>query len=343
MGMHVVAFVAGSLAAIGVFMAPNGYAVAAEEDGLAVSLEIAGNPAEVRVGDTLQLQVVLTNKTSEPIEVQDWDKGSHVISVLRFLEKYPGSQGGLKYSGLSYKPKVAKCDLRSLPPGRQVIDQKMTPLIPGDLTVAVQVWCPPGAVDQEDPKKNVWHGMIHNQAKIVVSAEIPPEIKRRYEQIAKRLAEVAASDDVKTGLLKEVAAEKHYFAARFIRQACDTLAGGNVRNAAVDLLVELAELGTAYESGEFLVGALKEELTKTETRQSILAWVGRLADKDWFQSLGGQGIFQYPQSFQIKAREATVAVAKGKDPYLAAQAREILKKLEEKEKKEKEASKPPAK
>jgi len=306
-----------------------------EPKELAISAEIPKDQYPLAVGRPVLVGIFLRNLTDEPLFVQDWEKSSHVISLLVNFDEYPGGPGEkFRRAGSS---KVERYGLKSLPPGLTRTTQSVVPLFPGKMSIIVRFFCRISPIEDR-PSGKIWQGRIYTEDVVAdIPLEIPAEMKNRYEELKKRLLAPDAVQKAQLKVLSDVAAEKHYFAAHFIREACDSLPAGPLHDAAVGQLVELAKFGTAYESFEYLIGVAGDEKTPLNLRESLLAWFGEILGNHGRQWLAEQAGYKYPENLVKQARELIERLSNGRDPYLAAKAREILKTIAAKEKEDKEA------
>jgi hypothetical protein len=326
----------------------------ADADGhLKIALALDVPAGGVAVGDTLKASIEIENSTKAPLKVLDWDKWHDVLWLAVEVTGYPG-EAGIRvghFRGMPWGRQLGSFrmkDYRELPPGKTVLPRDIVFMIPGKAVVDAGLLNDAHYVREEDQARgrlleDAWQGEIVSKKAVTVSGEMAAAMKARYEAAKKKLQASETSADERRKILAEVAAEKHYFAARFLREACESLPTGDTRDAAIGHLAELAKFGTAYESASYLAKVSRDESVSGKTRQIILEELGMLLEYKGSILLAGQADYQYPKPVLEEARAAVLSLSTGRDPYLAAQAREILKKLEEKEKKEKEASKPPAK
>jgi len=297
---------------------------------LQVSVEVADTKPGAVVGAPMRLKVILRNTTQKPLLVQDWEKSPHVIILALATKDIPGqSVGSWGPIGFS-KPLVLPVARRPVPPGDTIAERSITPMIPGHLRIAVQVWCPAGPPDETSGEKAIWQGRARAALEIRIPADMPEDMKTRYADYQKRLNDSGLPLSDKMEILAKVAAEKHYFAARFIREACDTLSVGSLKDSAIEHLAKLARFGTAYESFPFLLNALSDDKTPVEARRVLLDWIAQVAEAGWYQRLGEQVSYSYPEPLRKQGLDALNRVSTGRDPYLAAKAADILKRLSEK-------------
>jgi len=307
------------------------------QNPLKVAIEAVDVRAGVYVGTPLRLKVILHNTTDKPLLIQDWDKGPHVLILSVCTKDYPGQSGG-SWGPIGFgRPRVAMPRLgpilRPLPSGETLVERSVTPMIPGRVRIAVQVWCPPRKFWQEKGVENVWNGRVYGETVVVVPTQMAPEMKERYAGLRKELEDAQVGAERKIKILAEMAADRHYFAAHFIRDAYETLEPGRVKEAALEHLVDLAQFGTAYESFPLLVEVMADEKTPQETRKTLIGWMGDVLARGGRQNLAGQAFHQYPEPLQQEVRQAIKLLARDRNPLIAAKAREVLKRLpDEKEK-----------
>lgn len=205
-------------------------------------------------------------------------------------------------------------------------------MIPGDVRIDVQVWCPD--LSWSEPtgmeRKAGWHGRARASLVVRVPAEMPEAMKGLYADYQRRLKDPRVAVADKMEILAKVAGEKHYFAARFIHEACNAFPAGSLKDAAIEHLARLAQFGTAYESFPYLLDALADDKTPVEDRRALLDWIAPVAEAGWYQRLGGQVSYWYPDSLRTQALDTLNRLAKGRDPYLAAKAVDILKSMSKK-------------
>jgi len=319
------------VAVIAVLLVP-GYGNGSDkgQDRLTVSLEMGAAPPEMHVGDAIPLKIILDNKTPGPLLLQDWDTCLHVINFAIDVVNYPGyTSHGLSAFGFG-RCQLSKERLRPIPPGPTTVDKTVVPMIPGDFRIGVQIWCPERLLGSEyRSNESVWNGQISSQLKVKVSAEMPDNMKDRYEQLRKRLLAADVRREDQLSILSEVAAEKHYFAAHFVRETYDAADPGRVKEAALRHLVELAQFGTAYESFPLLVKVMEQDDTPQDVRLTLLEWIGKVLARG-YQELAEQAFHRYSEPLQEEARKAIGRLAQGRNPLVAAKAQEVLKRLEAK-------------
>jgi hypothetical protein len=153
-------------------------------------------------------------------------------------------------------------------------------------------------------------------------------MKTRYEEHRAEIERPTVPVEKKLEILAEVAGEKHYFAARFIRETYDVAEPGRVKEAALRHLLDLAKFGTAYESFPLLVKVMEQENAPQDIRLTLLGWIGEVLARQGYQRLAEQAFHRYPEPLQEEARQTIQRLGQDRNPFVAARAREVLKALE---------------
>ena len=312
------------------------------QNALKVSIEAADVQAGVYVGKPLHLKVILHNTTDKPLLIQDWEKCPHVITLQMATKDYPG-RSGVSWGPIGFgRTLVGRGVLKSLPPGETVVERFITfsgntivertviPMIPGDVRIAVQVWCPANVLGETKEEKASWQGKAQDHMGVFISAEMSAEMKTRYEEYRAEIERPTVSVKKELEILVAVAEEKHYFAARFIRETYDAAEPGRVKEAALRHLVDLAMFGTAYESFPVLVKVMEQEDAPQDIRLTLLGWIGEVLARQGYQGLAEQAFHRYPEPLQEEARQAIQRLAQDRNPFVAAKAQEVLTRLEAK-------------
>ncbi|MGB2614458.1 MAG: hypothetical protein WBD63_01090 [Phycisphaerae bacterium] len=298
------------------------------QNSLKVAIEAVNVRAGVYVGKPLHLKVILHNTTDKSLLIQDWEKCLHVINLRLDTKDYPGQSGG-RWGPIGFgRPRLWRGGLRSLPPGETVVERSITPMIPGDLRIAVQVWCPANVLGETKEEKASWQGKAQDHMGVFISAEMSAEMKTRHEDCRAEIERPTVPVEKKLEILAAVAEEKHYFAARFIRETYDAAEPGRVKEAALRHLVDLAMFGTAYESFPLLVKVMEQDDAPQDIRLTLLGWIGEILARQGYQGLAEQAIHLYPAPLQEEARQAIQRLAQDRNPFVAAKAQEVLKRLE---------------
>jgi hypothetical protein len=333
-------------------------------EGLKIEVTVAESKPSYFVGDTLTVQVAFVNVSDHALVVRDWTRRDPDEAGKQDLLKPKLMMKGKEYfrtggyGGTVGGPAVAS-EFITLDPGKRLAvgSGSFLLLLPGQAEVAAgysneskgpdRISTQGGISGYETvPMPNVWVGSVSGSVEISISHEVSPAMKARYDAAAETLAD--ARLDVKTRLaaLDKVAAEKNLFAARFVRKVWQEAQDPALKVAALDRLLGLLEFGTAYEALPDALKLLKDDTTPSEARKRILdmtaTWRlgGGLVGLTIGENLAG---YRMPPELVKETMDVLKSLSTGRDPDLAAKAREILKKSEEREKTGKEALKPPAK
>jgi len=299
----------------------------------------------VFVGRTLPVHVVVRNTTAGPLMVLDWEKLSppsrdQMVSLQIRVWDYPGQnrpQGGIGTTAGFFASTWTKDHYRALPPGETVIELSFTPMLPGRARIRGDFcnshnifWYESAPREVEEGKwENGWVGRAFDTINVSVADRLSAEDQERYDGYRRTLQDPETSADEKLKTLAEVAGEKHYFAARFIRETYDDAEPGRVKEAALRHLVDLAMFGTAYESFPLLVKVMEQEDAPQDIRLTLLEWIGKVLARG-YQELAEQAFHRYPEPLQEEARQAIKNLAQDRNPFVAAKAQEVLKRLEAK-------------
>jgi hypothetical protein len=297
-----------------------------------LAVGIVSERGEVHVGEPVAVRVVLRNLTASPVLVVDWEKNSPGLRLgvtITASQPRPGARPAPPDERLVNLWTVpAKDWFRPLEPGDTVIERTFTPMLPGwaevaaTFTSSTALCREPGG--QEKKVEGVWLGAAWAAARVVVSAEMAPEMKRRYEARRRRLADAAVSVDDRRRILDELAAEKHFFAARMLAEAWQALPEEPLREAALGRLIALARLGTAYDAFALLVGALGSDRTTQAQRLDILDWASEVLARGGQVDVAGQAVHTVPEPLRTQTRDAIRRLVADPDAAVAAQARQIV-------------------
>jgi len=303
----------------------------------------------VYVGQTVSVRVVVRNTTAGPLMVLDWEKLSPstrnlMVPLQVTAMDYPGQNkprsimgGGAGFFASTW----SKDHYRALPPGETVIERSFAPMLPGRARIRASFRNSHNAFWEsrtlreikEVNWENGWVGSAFDTTAVSVADRLAAEDQERYAGYRRTLQDPSTFPEEKLKVLSEVVAERHYFAARFIRDAYEAFEPGPVKEAALEHLVDLAQFGTAYESFPLLVEVMADEKTPQEIRKTLIGWMGDVLARGGRQNLAGQAFHQYPEPLQQEARQAIKLLARDRNPLIAAKAREVLKRLpDEKEK-----------
>ena len=294
----------------------------------------------VYVGRTVTVHVVVRNTTAGPLMVLDWEKLSppsrdQMVSLQVRVWDYPGQNSPLGGRGSAgfFASTWTKDHYRALPPGETVIERSFVPMLPGrarirgDFCNSHNTFWPAHPREKEVKWGNAWVGRAFDTTAVSVADRLAAEDQERYAGYRLTLQDPATSPEEKLKALAEVAGEKHYFAARFVRETYDAAEPGRVKEAALRHLVDLAMFGTAYESFPLLVKVMADEKTPPEIRKTLIGWMGDVLARGGRQNLAEQAFHQYPEPLQQEARQAVQRLARDRDPAISAQAREVQQRL----------------
>ena len=300
----------------------------------------------VYVGRSVPVRVVVRNTTAGPLMVLDWEKLSppprdQMVSLQIRVWDYPGQnrpQGGIGTTAGFFASTWTKDHYRALPPGETVIELSFTPMLPGRARIRGDFcnshnifWYESAPREVEEGKwENGRVGRAFDTINVSVADRLSAEDQERYDGYRRTLQDPETSADEKLKTLAEVAGEKHYFAARFIREAYDAAEPGRVKEAALRHLVDLAVFGTAYESFSLLVEVMADERTPQEIRKTLMKWMGDVLARRGRQNLADQAYHEYPEPLQQAARQAIQRLVQDQNPSIAAKAQEVLKAVEAK-------------
>ena len=328
-----------------VMLAPS--AAGAEQSGrippkpIEASITIPADQEPAHVGQEVTARIILRNTTSGPLMVLDWEKyglrgQKYILPFEVRINDYPGEgrgTRGMRGGGMISGPYLESW-FRALPPGETVVERSFTPMLPGTahLRGGLECWTDKYGNWGEEPKRwpNGWVGYAYGHATVKVASDLPAETRQRYDKYRRTLQDPEAPAEEKLKALAQVAGEKHYFAARFVRETYDAAEPGRAKEAALRHLVDLAMFGTAYESFPLLVKVMEQDDAPQDIRLTLLGWIGEILVRQGYQRLAEQAIHQYPAPFQEEARQAIKSLAQDRNPFVAAKAQEVLKALDAK-------------
>jgi|WetSurMetagenome_2_1015567.scaffolds.fasta_scaffold20943_1 hypothetical protein len=298
-----------------------------------VSVELVSPKEKVYAGVPLNVLAVVSNENLFPVFILDWEGEPDVLGVKGVAVGFDGISRD--YAGLTtlwVTNITTKGDFKALPPGRTEVRRQVTPMFPGTLTVEGQLCCPYDTYKDEKGRHKMpgaWKGIESGLLRVEVEDSPPPDMAKRFEQIENRLLAPSTSVREQNDILATVAVEKHYFAARFIRNAYEKLSPGPAKEMALARLVELAAYGTAYEFLPLLLDKLGDANSDSSNRKAIAEYVGQIIMDDGRQILAdGQALYQVPEAL-LKRSEDTMRTLEGdKDPFVAAKAREVIGKVD---------------
>jgi hypothetical protein len=324
---------AGLLAALGAAAAPAPEPPKADAVTLSVSRETPDAP--VYAGEPLALRITLRNPTAGPLMVPNWEHFADQVSVQVAVTGYPGESGNAGQPPATWDGgPFQKGDFRALAPGETVITRDPVPLLPGKARITVGFHGPSDTyLSLTDGKKvrlqNAWTGHLYATLTLDVSADISPQMKQRYDDVRRQLADPLVPGEQKGRLLALVAEEKHYWAVRFLQEAAAGLPPGPMRDAAVLQLLKLAKLGTAYEAIPLLLASITDVNANQQMRLAILEWAVASLEEKGRMAIADQAAYTWPDALQKQARASIEAATKDRNPYFAARARDLLRRLSE--------------
>jgi len=301
-------------------------------DPLSVSVARDQPSAPVYAGEAVALRVTLHNNTSGPIMLPDWEHFP-LVDVRARIAGYPGARGERQDTPGEWKGgPFQKGDFRPLAPGETAVVRTVTPLLPGKMQVTVTVLNEGSAYQSlADGKtvrmENAWTGRVYAHLAADIPATLSPAMKARYAEHRERLADPLVPAEQKGRLLVKIAGEKHYFAARLLRETADGLTPGPMRDAAIGGLTDLAKFGTAYESIPLLLQAMNDANMAQLTRENLLAWAADALAANGRARIGDQAWYVWPEALRKSALEAIAQMTKDRNPYLGAKAKEALRRI----------------
>jgi hypothetical protein len=309
----------------------------AKPSAQALTISVAREPPDgpVRVGEPLALRITLTNTTARPLTVPDWEHFADEVSVRVTVTGYPGQHGKQEEAAATWEGGVfQRSDFRDLPPGKTVIARPVVPMLPGKARITAGFHGPSDTYNSLTDGKAVkqptaWVGHLYSSIEVDVAAEISPEMKKRFDEVRERLADPLVPAEQKGRMLAIVADEKNYFAARFIAEQCLSLPPGPMRDAALWQLLKLAKPGAAYAWFDILLGKMTDTGVEQPTREAILEWAAAALIQKGRLSILDQACYEWPENLFRQAREQIKHMTEDLNPYLAAKAKELLKRTEE--------------
>jgi len=301
-------------------------------DPLSVSVARDQPDVPVYAGEPVALRITLHNAAPGPMMLPDWEHFP-VIDVRAKIADYPGARGeGQDTPGEWKGGPFQKSDFRPLAPGETAVVRAVTPLLPGKMQVTVTVLSEGNSYQSLADGKtvkvdNAWTGRVVAHLAVDVPATLSPAAKARYDAVREQLADPLAPAEQKGRLLVKVAAEKHYFAARFLRETTEGMKPGPMRDAAIGCLTDLAKFGAGYEAVPLLVQALNDPNVAQLTRENLLVWVADALAAKGRVHIDDQAWYVWPEALRQSAREAVEQMTKDRNPYLGAKAKEALRRL----------------
>lgn len=286
-------------------------------------LEVSlADPKPVWVGDTMHEKVIITNVTERAFTYS----GITILSRGVNIQAFPGEDRALSMLSSNVKQvveivsgTVTHPTLHVLQPGESSVPiaESYKVMMPGkgDLYVAV-------TVHDADGKRT----SVSSTAKFVIRSDMSDDMRKRFDQAAAEVADDDLTLDEKLKTLRDIAAEKHYFAAQFVRKVWRETSDPAIKNAAFDHLLSLLEFGTAYEALPDIVKVLEDEKTKVGTKSRILEVLTpfRMGGEYAGINIAGQAYYRIPEQMLVEIRKTLKKIAEGDDVALATKARAAL-------------------
>lgn len=309
----------------------------APADALAVSVARAAPEAALCPGEPVPLAITLENRTARPLMIPNWEFFAEMIEVRVRITGYPGASAA--DDAAAPEPPAAwkgrpfqHGDFRPLPPGKTVVARSVTPMLPGRAAVTVAV-CGPSAEYRSltDGRARIidrgWTGRVEAGLAFDVPDAESAAMKDRYALCRERLVDPLVPTEQRGRLLAAVAAERHYLAARFLREQCDALPPGPMRDAAIGDLLALAKVGTGYEAIPLLLKAMGDASVAQRQRELLLAWAEESLARGGRQTIAEQAWYTWPEALRKDTLDQIERLTKDRNPYLAARAKEALRRL----------------
>jgi len=332
----------GAMAAAMVLCVLSAAAVGGDKDDkLKVHLRLIDPPAVLHVGDKIKAGMVLENISGSDVLLPDSERNNVRFCAQWYsylcYETFPGKTGDLHFGPVGESiitPDQGKEVYSPLAPKAktpEVVDSHML-LLPGKALLPVMFTSRRGihllhlGPDGKWNGPRWWSGTVLAEMPLVISDEIPPAMKQQYDRVRALLAAPDKPNAEKLKALAEVAGQKHLFAARFVREIWQGQANPAIKAAALEHMATLLELGTAYEALGDLLDVLADESAPAPIRRRILAVMPdlRLKHPNPGLRVEDQGYYELPAALRDKAAQAIESVAKGRDPFLAVEARKVL-------------------
>ena len=312
-----------------------------KDDTLKIHLRLIDPPKVLHVGDKIKVGMILENLSDSAKLLPDSNSVRFLAQWYSNLqyETFPGKTGDLHFGPVGENdltPDQGKEVFSPLAPKAktpEVVDTHVF-LLPGkallevafDSQRATRFISVSLADGTTSVVQGVWSGWTLAEMPLVISDEISPGMKQQYDRVRALLAAPDRPDQEKLKALAEVAGQKHLFAARFVREIWQGKASPAIKAAALEHMASLLELGTAYESLGDLLDVLADESAPAPIRRRILAVMPdlKLVYPNPGLRVEDQGYYELPAALCDKAMQAIRAVSKGRDPFLAVEARKVL-------------------
>ncbi|MBM4018895.1 MAG: hypothetical protein FJ288_11295 [Planctomycetes bacterium] len=324
-----------ALGVLGTAIAQAAWAAEAPPARIAIAVALEQPGAAARAGEPLALRITLRNATDKPLAVPDWDHFAEALSVRVHVAGCPGENGNAEgpapaaWEGVPFQRR----DFRGLAPGETAVSRSIVPLVPGKARLTVGLHGPSDtyrALTDGKPVRlqNAWTGDIYASMNVEVSAEMSPEMQRRYGEVRERLADLLVPAEQKGRLLATVADEGHYHAATFLRDVRPALPAGPMQDAALWQLLRLAKAGAGYEAVPLVLDAMTDAGAEQTIRVAILEWAAESLAQGGRLPIGDQALYVWPDEVLNRARGQLQHAAGDRNPFLAARAKELLRGLD---------------
>jgi hypothetical protein len=307
-----------------------------------IGIELAQPTVSYHVGDSLKATARISNISADAVVLPRWAGDWHVnwyISVLGF----PSAQGSRlvheRHRG-GYSGPYRRDDFQELAAGKNWESKPCTEvlMIPGKARLTARYSNHEAAYYVGGTNKdnayvkmpNAWTGRVFGSVEIDISAEMPADMAKRFDEARKTVDSATETDVNKLKTLGAVAEEKHYFAARFIAETWRESKNPAVKAEALSRLVTLLDFGTAYESLPDLIKVLRDDAADTGIRRRILSVVKKmgLGRQSPGMVIADQAYYALPDGIRKEVLQTLGVLGRGKDPYLAVEAKGILAEAE---------------
>lgn len=312
---------------------------------LSMTVELFPDVATRAVGQTIHVRVTLENHTGKPMTIPRLDgHGLEVSSVLlkapkarlvSFSSEEPdASHGSDRVESLPEW--LSREDFQVLPPGTTVVEKRIRPVLPGELRVAVFVFCADGFT-QYDPRAgamqlvtvdNGWTGVLEKRFSFVLADRAESAVGLRLEALATAAQDRAGAVESRVGSVVRLVREDHFFAAETLRGLAARLEPGPVRDAAVIGLLELAQRGSGVGAWADLVDFAGSSEQSAAVRYLLCERLWQMQD-EWVQ-IEGAGGYSLGSDFRRRVGKLLEGNQSTPDMLLSVQADRLLQQSEEK-------------